>query len=107
MYFKLQCLQDHYGVLAQHYQLPQLSIRNAMYHEVLAGTPGFSTREIYPDVEQEMQRHPSELGHRYMADVAGGAHVIVMLCNNYGMLVNYGMLLLCYATTMACYCYIM
>uniref|UniRef100_A0A383VEL6 SGNH hydrolase-type esterase domain-containing protein n=1 Tax=Tetradesmus obliquus TaxID=3088 RepID=A0A383VEL6_TETOB len=63
-------VEDHYGVLAQHYQLPQLSVRNGMYHEVLAGAPGFSTAEIYPDVEQEMQRHPSELGHKYMADVA-------------------------------------
>ena len=41
-----------------------------MWHEVVAGAPGFRVTEIYPEQEQGMQRHPSELGHKYMADVA-------------------------------------
>jgi len=63
-------VQDHYGVLAQYYQLPWLSMRDAMWHEVVACAPGFAVPEIYPEQEQDMQRHPSELGHKYMADVA-------------------------------------
>lgn len=57
-------------MLAQYYQLPWLSMRNAVFHEVLVGAPGFSTRDIYPEAEQDMQRHPNELGHKHMADVA-------------------------------------
>lgn len=63
-------VQDHYGVLAQYYQLPWLSMRDAMWHEVVSGAAGFTVREIYPEQEQDMQRHPSELGHKYMADAA-------------------------------------
>lgn len=57
-------------MLAQYYQLPWLSMRDAMWHEVVAAAPGFTVPEIYPEQEQDMQRHPSELGHKYMADVA-------------------------------------
>jgi hypothetical protein len=47
-------------------------MRNALWHEVMTGAPGFTGPEIYPPVEQTLQRHPSELGHKYMADVAVG-----------------------------------
>jgi hypothetical protein len=63
-------VQDHYGVLASYYQLPWLSMRDAMWHEVVAEAPGFTIPDIYPAQEQDMQRHPSELGHKYMADAA-------------------------------------
>ena len=47
-------------------------MRDALWHEVMTGAPGFTGGEIYPPQEQTLARHPSELGHKYMADVAVG-----------------------------------
>lgn len=53
--------EDQYGVLAQYYNIPWLSYRDAVWHEYFADTPGFKRHEIFP-VDEE--RHPTPLGHR-------------------------------------------
>uniref|UniRef100_A0A383WNE5 SGNH hydrolase-type esterase domain-containing protein n=1 Tax=Tetradesmus obliquus TaxID=3088 RepID=A0A383WNE5_TETOB len=59
--------EDQYGVLAQYYGLPWLSYRNLVWQGLMQDTPGFSRFELFPPDEQ---RHPTPLGHRYMADIA-------------------------------------
>lgn len=61
-----QPAEDHYGVLAQYYSLPWLSYRNAVWHGLMADVPGFRRSQIFPPDEE---RHPTPLGHRYIADM--------------------------------------
>lgn len=42
-------IEDHYGVVAQYYELPCLSLRNAAWQGLLHGWEGFSTRELFAD----------------------------------------------------------
>ncbi|KAF8057926.1 hypothetical protein HT031_005872 [Scenedesmus sp. PABB004] len=61
--------EDHYGVLAQYYGLPWLSVRAAVWQGLMAGWPGFGVADFFLAGEAE-QRHPNERGHAYMADLA-------------------------------------
>jgi len=50
--------------VGQHYQLPMLSYRDAVYPEVAAGH--FTWEDISPDMV-----HPNDVGHRMIADLLG------------------------------------
>jgi len=62
-------IEDHYGVVAQYYQLPWLSVRDAVWQGLVNGWEGFKLEEILTHSEQHGHL-PNELGHRYMADLA-------------------------------------
>lgn len=62
-------IEDHYGVLAQYYQLPWLSVRDAVWHGLVNDWEGFRVQDIFL-ASNTHQRHPNELGHKYMADLA-------------------------------------
>lgn len=67
LFSPLPAAEDQYGVLAQYYGLPWLSYRNAVWHGLMQDLPGYRRYEMFP---AEDERHPTALGHKYMADIA-------------------------------------
>ncbi|WIA15472.1 hypothetical protein OEZ85_002112 [Tetradesmus obliquus] len=79
-------IEDHFGVIAQYYQLPWLSFRDAVWHGMVNNWQGFRAEDIFlpgaahnatgaqqqQQQQQQQQHYPSELGHAYMADLAVG-----------------------------------
>eukprot|EP00878_Enallax_costatus_P030767 GHUV01033555.1.p1 GENE.GHUV01033555.1~~GHUV01033555.1.p1 ORF type:complete len:393 (+),score=89.07 GHUV01033555.1:1071-2249(+) len=59
--------EDQYGVLAQYYGIPWLSFRNLIWHGFWSDKRGFSRNDVF-FIEDE--RHPTPVGHKYMADMA-------------------------------------
>ena len=56
--------------MAQYYGLAWLSYRDAVFHGLMADTPGLTRYEIFPPHEE---RHPTPLGHKYATDLIVGA----------------------------------
>eukprot|EP00884_Botryococcus_braunii_P008547 jgi/Botrbrau1/17694/Bobra.0166s0118.1 len=56
--------EDQLDVIGGYYGLQSISFRNAYYHDIMTGTPGFRLEDIFCDVV-----HPNNLGHRYFADL--------------------------------------
>jgi hypothetical protein len=88
-------IEDHFGVVAQYYELPWLSVRNAVWQGLANGWEGFRPQELFteaqhpqysqqqqpkqhqdaasPNQQQQQQQAtylPSTLYHKYMADLA-------------------------------------
>jgi len=57
----LNSAEDQLGVFAQYYGLPQLSLRDVVWHETEAGAPGFSLDDIM--LPNGGNIHPNERGH--------------------------------------------
>lgn len=58
-------MEEAYTQLAQFYGLPSISVRNALYHKVATGQPGFRAEEIFADGVL----HPNDYGMRMLADL--------------------------------------
>jgi len=86
-------IEDHYGVVAQYYDLPWLSLRNAVWQGLVAGLEGFKPQDLFTEAKlhstsrtkqqqetrnskqlQQQPRYylPNALCHKYMADLAVG-----------------------------------
>lgn len=63
-------VEDHYGVMTQYYQLPWLSLRNSVWQGLLNNQKGFGVKDIFIPMERITQKHLSDLGHKYLADLA-------------------------------------
>jgi len=59
--------EDHYTTVAQHYGAPALSLRDAVWRPMRRNASGFAVDDIFLPGDE---RHPSALGHGYMADLA-------------------------------------
>ena len=57
----LNSAEDQLGVFAQYYGLPQLSLRDVVWHETEAATPGFALDDIM--LPNGGNIHPNERGH--------------------------------------------
>ena len=57
----LNSAEDQLGVFAQYYGLPQLSLRDVVWHETEAGAPGFALEDIM--LPNGGNIHPNERGH--------------------------------------------
>jgi len=57
----LNSAEDQLGVFAQYYGLPQLSLRDVVWHETEAGAPGFALDDIM--LPNGGNIHPNERGH--------------------------------------------
>jgi hypothetical protein len=60
-------VEDHYGVLAQYFGVGWLSMRDACFRGLVAGWDGLRADQVFQPGDE---RHPSEVGHKYMADLA-------------------------------------
>jgi hypothetical protein len=58
--------ETDYDVLARYYGLASVSLRAALWQRLAAAQPGFSRNDVFPPSEE---RHPTPLGHRYVADL--------------------------------------
>jgi hypothetical protein len=61
--------EDQYGVIAQYYSLPWLSLRDVVYRKLMAEAPRFKATDMFLAGDE---RHPNALGHKYIADLAVG-----------------------------------
>jgi len=59
-------VEDVYGALAQYYDVPWLSLRTAVYADIMwKRVPGFDFKSFL----SFDQVHPNDLGHRYLSDM--------------------------------------
>jgi hypothetical protein len=53
-------IEDHFGVVAQYYELPWLSVRNALWQGLTNSWPGLSAQEVFHTRNNTHQPHPQQ-----------------------------------------------